>query len=97
MLDRTRFTSGRTDTSTDTVNEFIADHALTFVVEQNRDGQLRTLLINEGQIDPGKLPTYEGTRVTYLEFDGGHEVPDQIATSAAAWMVRCAPMAEWHR
>lgn len=30
----------------------------------------------------------DGYAVTYTEFDGGHEVPAQIATSAAAWMVR---------
>ena len=34
-----------------------------FVVEQNRDAQLRTLLVNELEIDPAKL-----TRV--LHFDG---------------------------
>jgi 2-oxoglutarate/2-oxoacid ferredoxin oxidoreductase subunit alpha len=33
------------------------------VVEQNRDGQLRTLLVNELEVDPAKL-----TRV--LHFDG---------------------------
>jgi 2-oxoglutarate/2-oxoacid ferredoxin oxidoreductase subunit alpha len=46
---------------------FIAEHERVFVVEQNRDGQLRTLLINEGQIDPAKLPPvlhYDGTPIT---------------------------------
>jgi 2-oxoglutarate ferredoxin oxidoreductase subunit alpha len=49
------------------VIDFIAEHERVFVVEQNRDGQLRTLLINEGQIDPGKLPPilhYEGAPIT---------------------------------
>jgi 2-oxoglutarate/2-oxoacid ferredoxin oxidoreductase subunit alpha len=49
------------------VLDFIAKHEQVFVVEQNRDGQLRTLLINEGQVDPAKLPPirhYDGTPIT---------------------------------
>jgi 2-oxoglutarate ferredoxin oxidoreductase subunit alpha len=45
------------------VKSFITEHDQLFVVEQNRDGQLRTLLVNELEIDPAKL-----TRV--LHFDG---------------------------
>jgi 2-oxoglutarate/2-oxoacid ferredoxin oxidoreductase subunit alpha len=45
------------------VKTFIAEHDQLFVVEQNRDAQLRTLLVNELEIDPAKL-----TRV--LHFDG---------------------------
>jgi 2-oxoglutarate ferredoxin oxidoreductase subunit alpha len=37
------------------VFDFIAHHELVFVVEQNRDAQLRALLINEGGIDPARL------------------------------------------
>ena len=37
------------------VYEFIARHELVFVVDQNRDGQMRTLLISEGGLDPAKL------------------------------------------
>ena len=37
------------------VESFVADHDLVFVVEQNRDGQMRTLLINELQTNPAKL------------------------------------------
>ena len=51
----------------DEVYDFIAAHERVFVVEQNRDGQLRTLLVNEGQIDPMKLPPvlhYDGTPIT---------------------------------
>ncbi|WP_309606076.1 2-oxoacid:acceptor oxidoreductase subunit alpha [Phenylobacterium sp.] len=51
----------------DEVIEFIADHARVFVVEQNRDAQLRTLLVNEGEIDPGKLVpvlNYDGSPIT---------------------------------
>jgi 2-oxoglutarate ferredoxin oxidoreductase subunit alpha len=51
----------------DEVMDFIARHDRVFVVEQNRDGQLRSLLINEGQIDPARLPAvlhYDGTPIT---------------------------------
>ena len=35
------------------VNSFVADHDFVFVVEQNRDAQLRSLIVNECGIDPG--------------------------------------------
>ncbi len=37
------------------VYRFIDTHQTVFVVEQNRDAQLRTMLLNEGNIDPAKL------------------------------------------
>ena len=37
------------------VGRFIDRHELIFVVDQNRDAQMRTLLINEGECDPAKL------------------------------------------
>ena len=37
------------------VEQFIASHDLVFVAEQNRDGQMRLLLINELQTNPAKL------------------------------------------
>ena len=43
--------------------EFIEDHDLLFIVEQNRDGQMRTLIMAEGGIIPDKL-------VSILCFDG---------------------------
>jgi 2-oxoglutarate ferredoxin oxidoreductase subunit alpha len=51
----------------DEVMEFIAGHERVFVVEQNRDGQLRMMIVNEGGIDPAKLAKivhYDGTPVT---------------------------------
>jgi 2-oxoglutarate ferredoxin oxidoreductase subunit alpha len=51
----------------DAVYDFIAAHDQVFVVEQNRDGQLRTLIMNEGGVDPGKLTAvlhYDGTPIT---------------------------------
>ena len=37
------------------VYRFIEDHDVIFVVDQNRDAQMRTLLVNEGDLDPGRL------------------------------------------
>ena len=49
------------------VADFIAGHDHVFVVEQNRDAQMRTLLINELEIDPAwltKVLHYDGTPIT---------------------------------
>ena len=35
------------------VADFIADHDFVFVVEQNRDAQLRSLIVNEMRRRPG--------------------------------------------
>ena len=51
----------------DAVFDFIAEHERVFVVEQNRDGQLRSMLVNEGGIDPARLPAilhFDGTPIT---------------------------------
>jgi 2-oxoglutarate ferredoxin oxidoreductase subunit alpha len=51
----------------DTVVDFILEHDQVFVVEQNRDGQLRTLLVNECALDPARLVPilhYDGTPIT---------------------------------
>lgn len=48
------------------VLDFIHNHELVFVIEQNRDGQMRTLLINEGNLPPHKLisiTSYDGLPV----------------------------------
>ncbi len=49
------------------VTSFIADHDFVFVVEQNRDAQMRSLLVNECGIDPVRLVPilhYDGTPIT---------------------------------
>jgi len=49
------------------VADFIADHDFVFVVEQNRDSQLRTLITTECGIDPVRLVPvlhYDGTPIT---------------------------------
>jgi 2-oxoglutarate ferredoxin oxidoreductase subunit alpha len=51
----------------DSVADFIARHERVFVVEQNRDAQLRTLLTTELDVDPHKLVKvlhYDGTPIT---------------------------------
>jgi 2-oxoglutarate/2-oxoacid ferredoxin oxidoreductase subunit alpha len=37
------------------VYDFIEEHELVFIVEQNRDAQMKTLLVTEGGIDPAQL------------------------------------------
>ena len=42
-------------------------HDRVFLVEQNRDAQLKTLLMTEGEVDPAKLVSmlhYDGTPIT---------------------------------
>jgi 2-oxoglutarate ferredoxin oxidoreductase subunit alpha len=51
----------------DSVIDFIANHQRTFIVEQNRDGQMRTLLLDTGRVDPSRIdfvPHYDGTPIT---------------------------------
>ena len=51
----------------DAVADFIADHEQCFLVEQNRDAQLRSLIVNELNIDPAQvMPVlhYDGTPIT---------------------------------
>jgi 2-oxoglutarate ferredoxin oxidoreductase subunit alpha len=49
------------------VTSFVADHDFVYVVEQNRDAQLRSLIVNEIGIDPVRLIPilhYDGTPIT---------------------------------
>ncbi|MEF8721083.1 2-oxoacid:acceptor oxidoreductase subunit alpha [Candidatus Accumulibacter sp. ACC012] len=49
------------------IADFIAAHSKVFVFEQNMDGQLSTLLINEAGVEPHSLVTvvhYDGTPIT---------------------------------
>jgi 2-oxoglutarate ferredoxin oxidoreductase subunit alpha len=51
----------------DSVVDFINHHDHVFVVEQNRDAQLRTLLVTEAMVAPEKLTPvlhYDGTPIT---------------------------------
>ena len=68
----------------DEVAAFIAEHDQVFVVEQNRDGQLRSLVINELEIDPAKLAKivhYDGTPITaqfIVEAIGSRAAADKV-------------------
>ncbi len=47
--------------------DFVASHTKVFVVEQNRDAQLKTLLVNDAGINPANLISvlhYDGTPIT---------------------------------
>jgi 2-oxoglutarate ferredoxin oxidoreductase subunit alpha len=51
----------------DEINDFVRAHTKVFVIEQNRDAQLKTLLVNEAGIDPASLISilhYDGTPIT---------------------------------
>jgi 2-oxoglutarate ferredoxin oxidoreductase subunit alpha len=49
------------------VDRFVAEHETVFVIEQNRDAQLRTMLMTEQQMAPAQLVPilhYDGTPIT---------------------------------
>lgn len=57
------------------VNDFIARHERIIVIEQNRDAQFRSLLINELELNPERLQSvlnYDGTPIT------AHHICQQI-------------------
>jgi 2-oxoglutarate/2-oxoacid ferredoxin oxidoreductase subunit alpha len=74
----------------DDVRNFIAAHNEIFVVEQNRDGQLRTMLINELEVNPAKLTRalhFDGTPIT------AHKIIEKIGAklpAAQAALIRSA-------
>jgi 2-oxoglutarate ferredoxin oxidoreductase subunit alpha len=50
-----------------TVEQFIQEHETVYVIEQNRDGQMKSLLMMELQVNPAKLVSvlnYDGTPIT---------------------------------
>ena len=49
------------------IEDFVEQHEILFVIEQNRDGQMRSLLVNECEIDPKRLLrilNYDGMPIT---------------------------------
>jgi len=67
------------------VPDFIAAHDKVFVVEQNRDGQMQSLLVNELEIDPARLPKvlhYDGTPITARFIAGA--IRKELAKTQAA-------------
>jgi len=65
----------------DEINDFVASHPWVFVIEQNRDAQLKSLLINEAKVNQSRLLSilhYDGTPIT------ARYIVDQISQHAAA-------------
>ena len=51
----------------ESVRQFVLSHERVFLIEQNRDAQLRSLLINEFELDPARIIAilhYDGTPIT---------------------------------
>jgi 2-oxoglutarate ferredoxin oxidoreductase subunit alpha len=66
------------------VLRFIAAHDEVFVVEQNRDAQMRSLLINELQAEPSRLRAvlhYDGTPITARFIT--HAITEHVRSRAA--------------
>lgn len=63
------------------INDFVAAHPWVFVIEQNRDAQLKTMLVNEAKVNPTRLLSilhYDGTPIT------ARFIVEQISQHAAA-------------
>jgi 2-oxoglutarate/2-oxoacid ferredoxin oxidoreductase subunit alpha len=76
----------------DKVADFIAEHDRIFVVEQNRDAQLRSLLVNECEVDPAKITPvlhYDGTPITARFII--KEVAEDVAALKVSPMRKVAP------
>jgi len=58
--------------------EFIAEHDFVFVAEQNRDAQMKSLLVNEGGLNPANL-------VSVLYYAGLSISADYIAEAVAQY------------
>ncbi len=68
------------------VGDFIARHGTVFVVEQNRDAQLRGLLIEQFETDPARIVPilhYDGTPITarFIRRAVGERVRDASVTT----------------
>ncbi|HEX3952967.1 MAG TPA: 2-oxoacid:acceptor oxidoreductase subunit alpha [Stellaceae bacterium] len=76
----------------DEVLDFITGHERVFVVEQNRDAQMRTLLTTEGEIDPARLVPilhYDGTPITARFIEKG--IADMLAVVTLAPLRKAFP------
>jgi 2-oxoglutarate ferredoxin oxidoreductase subunit alpha len=70
---------------TESVREYVDAHERVFVIEQNRDAQLRSMLINEIGVDPRKLESvlcYDGLPMCYRTVE--EAVQAALARGAAA-------------
>ncbi len=69
----------------DEILDFVQSHSKVFVIEQNRDAQLKTLLVNEAGINPASLISilhYDGTPIT------ARYITQEISQVVAALNVR---------
>jgi 2-oxoglutarate ferredoxin oxidoreductase subunit alpha len=69
----------------DEIADFVQSHSKVFVIEQNRDAQLKTLLVNEAGVNPASLISilhYDGTPIT------ARFITKEIAEVVAALNVR---------
>ena len=65
--------------------DFVQSHSKVFVIEQNRDAQMKTLLVNDAGINPASLISilhYDGTPIT------ARFITQEIAQVVAALNVR---------
>jgi 2-oxoglutarate ferredoxin oxidoreductase subunit alpha len=65
----------------DEIADFVSSHPWVFVIEQNRDAQLKSLLVNEAKVNASRLLSvlhYDGTPIT------ARYIVDQISQHAAA-------------
>ena len=63
------------------INDFVASHPWVFVIEQNRDAQLKCMLVNEAKVNQTRLLSilhYDGTPIT------ARFIVEQISQHAAA-------------
>ena len=69
----------------DEIADFVQSHSKVFVIEQNRDAQMKTLLVNDAGINPASL-------IPVLHFDGtpitARFIAKEIAQIVAALNVR---------
>jgi len=73
----------------DDVRRFVDEHDVIFVVEQNRDAQMKSLLVNELHIDPQRF-------VSVLNYDGmpitAQAIRRAISERVVAWADNVAPL-----
>ena len=75
------------------VKDFIGQHEQIFVVEQNRDAQMRALLINELEIDPARLVAithYDGTPINATAI--AQAIRDRLSGNAAKAKASVTPI-----
>ncbi len=66
------------------VVDFIEAHDIIYVIEQNRDAQMRTLLINELNLDSHKL-------IRILNYDGMPITAENIKIQLTKHNIKCSP------